>query len=86
MMVTLVRQEILRGKHIREGGVSPRDWLHFISSLLCHDIGYVRGVCSGHGNGRYVCNEQGDLTSLDRKCLCGNGLEEHSSCSSTPWP
>ena len=25
MMVTLVGQEILRGKHIREGGVSPRD-------------------------------------------------------------
>ena len=45
MMVTLVGQEILRGKHIREGGVTPRDWLHFISSLLCHDIGYVRGVC-----------------------------------------
>jgi len=39
MMVTLVGQEILRGKHIREGGVSPHDWLHFISSLLCHDIG-----------------------------------------------
>ena len=45
MMVTLVGQEILRGKHIREGGVSPRDWLNFIISLLCHDIGYVRGVC-----------------------------------------
>ena len=42
MMVTLVGQEILRGKHIREGGVSPHDWLHFISSLLCHDIGYTR--------------------------------------------
>ena len=43
--VTLVGQEILRGKHIREGGVSPEDWLHFIISLLCHDIGYIRGVC-----------------------------------------
>jgi hypothetical protein len=64
MMVTLVGQEILRGKHIREGGVSPRDWLHFISSLLCHDIGYVRGVCSHDGNGRYVCNEQGDFIEL----------------------
>jgi hypothetical protein len=52
MMVTLVGQEILRGKHIREGGVSPRHWLHFISSFLCHDIGYVRGVCSGDGHGR----------------------------------
>jgi hypothetical protein len=45
IMVTLVGQEILKGKHMREGGVSPASWLHFIISLLCHDIGYVRGVC-----------------------------------------
>ncbi len=59
VMVTLVGQEILRGKHIREGGVTPHDWLHFMISLLCHDIGYVRGVCrddttlectTGHGD------------------------------------
>lgn len=42
--VTLVGQEILRGKHIREGGVSPKDWLHCIVSFLCHDIGYVKGI------------------------------------------
>ena len=64
MMVTLVGQEILRGKHIREGGVSPRDWIHFIISLLCHDIGYVRRVCLRDGNNRYVCNEKGDLVDL----------------------
>lgn len=45
ILVTLVGQEILRGKHIREGGVAPEDWLHFAISLVCHDIGYVRGVC-----------------------------------------
>lgn len=45
ILVTLVGQEVLRGKHIREGGVSPEDWLHFMISLACHDIGYVRGVC-----------------------------------------
>ena len=45
ILVTLVGQQILRGKHIREGGVSPEDWLHFVISHLCHDIGYVRGVC-----------------------------------------
>jgi hypothetical protein len=43
--VTLVGQEILRGKHIREGGVACEDWLHFHIALLCHDIGYVKGVC-----------------------------------------
>lgn len=45
ILVTLVGQEILRGKHIREGGVSSEDWLHFLISLVCHDIGYVKGVC-----------------------------------------
>ncbi len=45
VFVTLVGQEILRGKHIKEGGVTAEDWLHFAISLVCHDIGYVRGVC-----------------------------------------
>ena len=45
ILVTLAGQEILRGKHIREGDVTCEDWLHFIISLLCHDIGYVKGVC-----------------------------------------
>ncbi|KAL9655167.1 hypothetical protein ABK040_008942 [Willaertia magna] len=45
MHVTLVGQEILRGKHIKQGGVTPEDWLHCIISLLCHDIGYCKGVC-----------------------------------------
>ena len=45
ILVTLVGQEILRGKHIREGGVLCEHWLHFHIALLCHDIGYVKGVC-----------------------------------------
>ncbi|NEP59477.1 MAG: metal-dependent phosphohydrolase [Symploca sp. SIO2G7] len=46
IFVTLVGEEILQGKHLRDGGVTPEDWLHCIISLLCHDIGYVKGVCS----------------------------------------
>ncbi len=64
IMVTLVGQEILRGKHISEGGITPRDWLHFMVSLLCHDIGYVRGVCHGDGDGRYVVNAKGETAAL----------------------
>jgi hypothetical protein len=64
IMVTLVGQEILRGKHIVQGGITPRDWLHFMVSLLCHDIGYVRGVCHGDGGGRYVMNSKGETTEL----------------------
>lgn len=54
IMVTMVGQEMLRGKHIREGGVSSRDWLNFIISLLCHDIGHVRGICRQDGDGFYA--------------------------------
>ena len=62
--VTLVGQEIIRGKHLSEGGVSPTDWLHFIVSLLCHDIGYVRGICRGDGDGRYVIDGAGQTITL----------------------
>jgi hypothetical protein len=64
IMVTLVGQELLRGKHISVGGITPRDWLHFIVSMLCHDIGYVRGICQGDTNGRYVTNLTGDTVSV----------------------
>jgi hypothetical protein len=64
VLVTLVGQEILRGKHISVGGVSPRDWLNFIVSLLCHDIGYVRGICRGDADGSYVSNLSGDKVTL----------------------
>jgi len=43
--VTQVGQCILTGKQLKEGGITPRDWTHFIISLLCHDIGYIKGVC-----------------------------------------
>ena len=64
IMVTLVGQEILRGRHISVGGVTPREWLHFIVSLLCHDIGYVRGVCRGDRDGQYVINTAGEKVSI----------------------
>ena len=66
MLVTLVGQEILRGKHIREGGVIPEDWLNFIISLLCHDIGYVKGVCrSDHEvNGHYATGIDDSMISI----------------------
>src|ERR1700720_1648177 len=64
IMVTLVGQEILRGRHISVGGVTPHDWLHFIISLLSHDIGYVRGICLGDRDGSYVINLAGDRVAL----------------------
>ncbi len=52
--VTLVGQAIMRGKHLRENSVSPEDWVHVIISLLCHDIGYVRGICQADSHDLYV--------------------------------
>lgn len=64
ILVTLVGQEILRGKHIREGGVTTEDWLHFIVSLVCHDIGYVKKVCRLDRDGLYATGQEGKMVSL----------------------
>lgn len=61
IMVAQAGQEILRGKHLLEGGVTPRDWLHFMIAVLCHDIGYVRGVCRAD-SGDQVATGIGDQT------------------------
>jgi len=54
IMVSLAGQTILEGKHLREGGVSPRDWMHFMIAVLCHDIGYVKGVCRNDTQDSFV--------------------------------
>jgi len=54
ILVTLVGQTILKGRHLSIGGVTPRDWLHVTMALLCHDIGYVRGVCQADRRGEYA--------------------------------
>ncbi len=50
LMVASAGLAILRGKHLCEGAVMPRDWFHFMAAALCHDIGYVRGICAGDGD------------------------------------
>ncbi|NIW47503.1 MAG: metal-dependent phosphohydrolase [candidate division Zixibacteria bacterium] len=44
VMVTMAGQAIIEGKHLIEGGVTPKEWLNYMIALLCHDIGYVRGI------------------------------------------
>jgi hypothetical protein len=58
MMVTLVGQEIVRGRLLSRGDVTPRDWAHFTVALLFHDIGYTRDICPG---------DDGDLAVVDTK-------------------
>jgi hypothetical protein len=64
ILVTLAGQDILWGKHLCAGGVSPLDWLHVMLSLLCHDIGYVRGVCWADHDGSYITGCAGHMVTL----------------------
>jgi hypothetical protein len=64
VMVTLLGQEILRGKHLRQGGVSPHDWLHVVLALLCHDIGYVRGICREDEEAYCATGVHGQMVTL----------------------
>lgn len=64
IMVTLVGQEILRGKHLSEGKVTAREWVHFIVSLLCHDIGYVKNICPGDNDNQAVIDDRGTIVDI----------------------
>ncbi|MGE0086071.1 MAG: Npun_R2479 family HD domain-containing metalloprotein [Desulfococcaceae bacterium] len=76
VMVTLAGQEILRGKHLLEGGVSPSDWLHFVMALLCHDIGYVKGICRDDRDDRYATGRDGNTVKMNESGTCA---------AMTPW-
>ena len=64
MLVTAVGQEILIGKHLSDGGVSPHDWLNFMLGLLFHDIGYVRGVCRQDSHPNYASGIGNETVTL----------------------
>ena len=63
--MTLVGQDILRGRLLHHA-VQPSDWLHFMFALLCHDVGYVRGVCVGDEEQSAVIDEAEERLQLPR--------------------
>lgn len=65
ILVTQVGQEIIRGRLLFQT-VEPEDWIHFIFALLCHDIGFVRGVCAGDTTDSVVIDEEGRRFELPR--------------------
>ncbi len=65
MLVTLAGHDILRGKFLLEGR-EPTDYAHLIVACLMHDIGYVRGILKGDGEGGYVIDATGRKMSLQR--------------------
>jgi hypothetical protein len=66
ILVTEAGQTILKGKHLRCGQISPKDWLHFVISLLCHDIGYLRNLFAEDVDGHYKINRSGETITLPR--------------------
>jgi hypothetical protein len=64
-LVTLCVQDILRGRRI-ERVVTPLDWAHTILAALTHDIGYVRGVCSGDTADHFVIDTAGNTVTPPR--------------------
>lgn len=64
-LVTLVGVDILHGRMLTER-VAPDDYAHLIVACLLHDIGYVRGVLDGDGDGSFVIDEDGGRVTLER--------------------
>ncbi len=60
--VTIVGLEILRARQQRDLDVTPGDWLNTVIALLCHDIGYVRGIC-GSDDGDRLANGIGSQST-----------------------
>lgn len=58
IMVTLVGQQIMRGRLVTEA-IQPRDWLHYIVALLVHDVGYLRDICEGDRGAHVVIDPSG---------------------------
>jgi len=65
MLVTMVGTEILHGKIMMEGEteIDRNAWVHFVISLLHHDIGYMRGICKADRSGRYAINDRMDTVT-----------------------
>lgn len=65
IMVTLVGQQIMRGRLVTEA-IQPRDWLHYIVSLLVHDIGYLRDICEGDRGSNVIIDAAGNTITPPR--------------------
>lgn len=64
VMVTMAGQAIIEGKHLIEGEVTPKDWLNYTIALLCHDIGYVRGVLRKDNGNRCATGVEDQMVEL----------------------
>src|SRR4029077_1986252 len=63
MLVALVGHDILMGRGLLRS-TTPLDYSNFILACLTHDIGYVRGVVQGDGDGVFVADVNGRTVRL----------------------
>jgi hypothetical protein len=64
IMVSLAGLSIIEGKHLREGGVTPNDWMHYMIAVLLHDIGYVKGVCKRDAGNMFATGADDELVHI----------------------
>lgn len=65
ILAALAGQAILEGKRLSEEGIAAKDWAEFTIALLCHDIGYVRGVCTHDGLGLIATGVAGERVEVE---------------------
>jgi hypothetical protein len=63
MLVTLAGHDILMGRMMLRP-TTAADYGNFILACLTHDIGYVRGVVQGDGDGEYIADVTGRTIRL----------------------
>ena len=64
ILVTLVGNDILKGRLAIGDELLANAWLDFLVSLLCHDIGYAPDLCQADRDGVFACGKDGETFSL----------------------
>ena len=74
IMVTSVGMQIIRGKHLYEGGFSDLDALNYLVALLCHDVGH-KGACRQDDQKKSLFDDgEGGLVQIPATGTCGSSL------------
>jgi len=76
MLVTMAGHDIMRGRAL-QSHMTASDYAHVIIACLTHDIGYVRGILPGDGEGGFVVDQEGRKVKLPRGASDASLLPYH---------